>query len=192
MARKEKGTDINFGKIAYQGPRRINEVIVSVELRTLGGEETFTYKDGKQVPTGERTPEYQELSICGEIWNSRKTDCVTCGQCLDEIAKYVHTPLFKEIYELWDKYHLNGMHAGTPEQEAAVKEWMNQGNQYDYTEACKMLEKKGLLEVNFTGMTVGRVYNNEPYKYGHGWVVGILPEEVLKRVNEIIDENRKY
>ena len=84
------------------------------------------------------------------------------------------------------KYHLNGMNAGTPEQEAAIEEWKQAGNRYDYTAACEYLKECGLYEVNFTGKTVGRVYNNEPYKYGHGWVIEELPPEVITRITEII------
>lgn len=195
MAKKEKGTEISFGKIALYGGKKINEVTVTVELRTCGGDETFTIgKNGEHIPTGQKTPEYQELAICGNIWNSKKTDIVYGGQCLDTIAEYVHDPFFEEIHGLWKKYHLNGMHAGTPEQEEAVKEWREKtgNNGFAYDEICEMLKEKGLYEVNFTGVTTGKVYNNEPYKYGHSWVVEQIPEDVLKRINEIIDENRKY
>lgn len=79
------------------------------------------------------------------------------------------------------------MHAGTPEQEAAIKEWEAEGNRYEYTAVCDMLKARGLYEVNFTGLTIGRRYNNEPYKYGHGWIVEELPGEVITRIEHIIN-----
>lgn len=184
----------NFGKIAYRNPdRRANAVTIDVELRQCGGEETFTInpKTKERVYTGKKTPEYLELSICGSIWNTRKTDTLCGGQCLNTIKKYRHQlnnpELFNIIYTLWKEYHLNGANAGTPEQEKAVSEWLRKGNEYDYTAACEMLKEKGLYEVNFTGKTVGREYNNEPYKYGHGWVIEELPKEIIGVVINLIN-----
>ena len=182
----------NFGKIKYTNQKKaVNLVTVDVELRRRGGETTFTIdrKTGEKTITG-KTPEYVELSICGEIWNARHTDCVCGGQCLDEIAKYrlqLSDPeLFDVIHNLWKNYHLNGMHAGTPEQEQAIEEWEANGNRYEYTAVCEMLKRRGLYEVNYTGLSVGRRYNNEPYKYGHGWLVQELPGDVLLRIEHLL------
>ena len=178
---------IQFGKIAYYGNRRENMAEVTIELRPRGGEETFTIDPiTKEKKITGKTPEYVELSICGAIWNRIHTDWLSGGQNLDEIAKYIKTPLFREIYGYWKRYHLNGMNAGTPEQTAAIEEWKQAGNKYDYTAACEELKRRGLYEVNFTGKTVGRVYNNEPYKYGHGWIIEERPPEVVARITEII------
>ena len=109
---------------------------------------------------------------------------------MDEIYKYrkqlSEPELFNEIYGLWKKYHLNGMHAGTPEQEAAIKEWETAGNRYDYKAACEMLKKINLYEVNYTGASVGRMYNNEPYKYGQAWLIQELPGNVLLRIEHLL------
>lgn len=181
-----------LGKIKYTSKyNRTNEVTIDVELRNFGGEETFIIdrKTGQKTITG-CTPSYVELSICGNIWNAPHTEIVCGGQCLDTIAKYRNqlnnTELFDTLYSLWKKYHLNGMHAGTQEQERAVKEWEKAGNRYDYTAACEMLKAKGLYEVNFTGLTVGRRFENEPYKYGHGWVIQEIPSDVLIKVEHML------
>lgn len=177
---------INFGKIDVYGiGRKINAVEVDIELRSRGGDETFIMENGEKKYTGNKTPEYTEFTASGSIWNGRKTDIVYGGQCLDIIARYIKSSRFKEIYELWKKYHLNGLHAGTPEQEAALKEWRDAGNKYDYDAACDYLKKIGLYEVNFTGKTVGRMYDNEPYKYGHAWIVNDLPDEVIERIKNV-------
>lgn len=184
----------DFGKIAYgNSKRRINAVTIDVELRKRGGEETFTIdsKTKERIYTGKKTPKYLELSIVGNIWNAKKTDAVCCGQCLDDIKQYrrqLNNPkLFDIIYTLWKRYHLNGVNAGTPEQEEAIKQWIGSGHKYDYKAVCKMLKEKGLYEVYFTGKTVGREYNNELYKYGHGWVIEELPDEIVKMVTELIN-----
>ena len=60
-----------FGKIDFNGKgRKVHRVSVEVNLRE---EDTnYGYK-------------YYSFTASGEIWNARGTDCVVCGQCLDEI-----------------------------------------------------------------------------------------------------------
>lgn len=77
----------SFGKFAYANPKRkANEITVTV-----------TIYNGNT------------LSVVGDIWNAKKTDVVRCGQCLDTIAEYVKCRKFKEIYNLWNEYHLKVM-----------------------------------------------------------------------------------
>ena len=186
----EKRT-LNFGKIAYVNPnRKDNPVEVTIELRQRGGDDIFTIENGDRVYTGEKTPVYSELSICGDVWNRLHTDIYCGGQCLDTIAEYVKTPLFKEVYKLWKKYHLNGMHAGTPEQEKLLDGFKAKGWRYDYSEACALLKDAGLYEVPFYGLTVGKKWNGELYTYGHGWIVQELPKEIENRVREIIENGK--
>lgn len=164
---------ISFGKIAYNNPsRKTNEVTIDIELRdnvTNGGYQ------------------YKELAISGDIWNARHTDCICGGQCLDEIKKYVDTPLFNEIYQLWEEWHLNSINAGTPEQTEAIQKWLNQGNKYDYEKAIEHLQDLDLYAVYWTGHTHSKDYDNEPYIYGTEWIVRDLPENVIQRVTEIIN-----
>lgn len=181
----------NLGKIRYSSnQKRVNLVTIEMELMQRGGEATFIVdrKTGEKTVTG-KTPVYYELSICGHIWNARHTDAVCCGQCLDEIAQYrsqLNNPsLFDVLYNLWENYHLNGIHAGTPEQEKAVEEWEAAGNHYDYAAVCEMLKNRGIYTVNYTGLSVGRRYENEPYTYGSGWIVQELPASVLETIQNL-------
>ena len=180
---------INFGKINYAGTGKRYPAYVEIELRNCGGEETFTVQNGKRVYTGKTTPEYVELSICGYVYNPSETRCVCGGQCLDTMYQFLkHDTLFKEIYELWKKYHLNGMRAGTPEQENAIAEFEKTiGRKSTYRERIDVLKTANLYEIPFTGITVGRRYENELYKYGYGWIVNRIPGNVLNRIEYIID-----
>ena len=181
----------HLGRIAYTGRKKVNPVDVTVELERKGGEEIFTIdrKTGEKTFTGQ-TPTYYELSICGNIWggNHRR---ILAGS-LDTIAQYreeLDDPaFFNELYALWKKYHENGMRAGTPEQEAAVAEWKAAGNRYTYISACEMLRARGLYQVNYTGLSVARRYENEPYRYGQAWLVQELPDEVLSRVRYLLNK----
>lgn len=165
-----------FGKIrANFAGRKENLVTVTVELRKCGGE---------------KTPEYMEFSAHANVWNRIRSDILYGGQCLDFINEHrdeLNDPeTWDKIYRLWEKYHLNGMHAGTPEQEKAVNEWLSMGNEYDYTAACEMLKNRGLYDMPFYGITIGKRYNGELYKYGHGWVVNEIPADDLKNIENLL------
>lgn len=183
---------VNFGKLNLYGTGKRYPAEVTIELRERGGEETFTVDaKGNRTYTGKTTPTYTELSIRGKIWNSKCTDLIMCGQCLDDMNLYLKgNAKFQKLYKWWKAYHLNGMHAGTPEQEAVIDEWKANGNTYDYDLACALLKEKGLYDVEFTGKTTGRMYDHEPYKYGHGWVIEDIPEDVLTEIEKFIMEER--
>ena len=158
----------NFGKIDYNGSgRRINLVTIEVG-----------YKEG-------------EFTASGGIWNASKTDCIHCGQCLGTIAGYVKDPLFQKIFRLWEIYHLNGCHAGTPEQEAAVKEWRKTVKSYGYTAACEHLKSIGLYEVPAEKADLYRKRDEtkgKPYQYGHEWLFHPIPEEDIREIESLFAE----
>lgn len=178
---------LSFGKIDLYGTGKRYLAEVEIELKERGGEPTFTIENGVKVPTGKTTPTYTEFTACGTVWNTRHTDCVCGGQCLDEISKFVKTADFKKIYTWWKKYHLNGMNAGTPEQEQAIKEWKDAGNKYDYDAVCEMLKEKGLYEVPFTGKSTGKEWHGEIYRYGSAWIVSDIPEADLCEIKAFIE-----
>lgn len=150
---------ISFGKYdCTDNGKRDNEIEIEINLE---------YKKQKPV-----------FSVSGRIWNNLHTDIICGGQCLDEMKSHVHNPVFNEIYDLWKKYHLNDLHAGTKEQEKAIEKWKNQGNVYNYEEACDYLKRVGLYEVN---------HNGNPYKYGHGWIYEPIPQYDLDRIYAILE-----
>ena len=148
--------EIDLGKIAYYSKRKIHPVTVEVSL-SLGNKPCF--------------------SVCGNIWNSKKTDILCGGQCLDTIAEYIDTPLFNEIYRLWKAYHLNDMHSGTEEQEAELDRWHSGSDRYSYEDDVKHLKDVNLYEVQYDG---------KPYKYGSGWLYRPIPEDDLSIIKKII------
>ena len=154
-----------FGKIAWNGSRKINAVEIEVEWKENN--------HGKMV-----------FSVCGDVWNSTHTDCVCCGQCLDHILPYLRfNKKFKEIYRLWELYHLNDMNAGTREQKAALDEAKEKGilkkNGWNYDAECEYLKSIGLYEVEYDG---------KPYKYGHGWIYYDIPQEDINKIEELFRE----
>lgn len=118
---------------------------------------------------------YPEFTASGRYLNGG-------GQVLDEIRP--RTKSQKAIINLWKMYHLNGMSAGTPEQERAVKEWKSKGNKYDYSKAVEYLKSINLYEAKHPE-------TGKPYKYGHGWILKQLPtgfEVTLKHHAEAIEK----
>lgn len=172
-----KKTVINFGNIRYGAKTKCHPAEVEIEL--------------SRHESNDKSFQYDVLSIMGDI-STKSGRMIAGGQCLDEmLSELKMNGLFMEVYYLWKTYHLNDMHAGTPIQEAALKEAGITGENFDYDRAVEYLKEKGLYEAPFTGKTIGRVYHDEPYRYGHGWVINDLPEDVRTRVMQIIDDNNR-
>ena len=81
----------SFGKVAYNGKRKINEVTLEIELRDWNG--------------------YPEFTACANVWNNIHTDIVAGGQMIDKLydrfAICRNSVLYKTIMQLWKKYHLH-------------------------------------------------------------------------------------
>ena len=80
----------SFGKVAYNGKRKINEVTLEIGLRDWNG--------------------YPEFTACAKVWNNIHTDIVAGGQMIDDLynrfAVLRLSVLYKTIMQLWEKYHL--------------------------------------------------------------------------------------
>lgn len=81
----------SFGKVAYYGKRKINEVTLEIRLRDWSG--------------------YPEFTAYAKVWNNIHTDIVAGGQMIDdlynEFATLRDSVLYKTIMQLWEKYHLH-------------------------------------------------------------------------------------
>ena len=159
---EETSRKITFGKIdGYQNGRKNCEAGVEVCLRNQDGKFTF--------------------SACAFVWNSRHTDWLFGGQCLDDdyFSKCVDCSEFRAIQEFWKRHHLNGMHAGTVEQEKALEDWKERPQGFSYDEDCDYLKSIGLYEVTLE--------NGEKYEYGHGWLYRGIPEDGLNAMKSLVE-----
>lgn len=136
------------------------------------------------------------FSAVADLWKSDHSDILMGGQCFDDLLndypELKDNDVFMETYDLWSKYHLNDLHAGTPEQEKAIEEWKSQGNIYDYGKACDYLKSIGLYEVLVS--TIDKDVNpqfidceKETYKYGHDWLKESIPDKDLERIKSLIE-----
>ena len=72
-----------------------------------------------------------------------------------------------ELQNIWERWHLNDMRAGTPKQMEALRAWRKTVPHESYAADCKMLESIGLL------------YDGD-YKYGSKWLKEDVPITVLE------------
>ena len=147
-------TTFNFGKVdAYGTGRKLNEITVEAQI-----------KDGV-------------FTASGNVWNSKHTDIISGGQNLDELKGYLKgNKEFENVYNMWKKYHLNDMHAGTVKQEEALNKKFGGVNANKYEEQVDYLKSVGL-------------YEDEGYKYGTGWLKRDIPEEDMKNIVDTIRRN---
>ena len=116
------------------------------------------------------------LSIYGRVHYPRKLSCITVGQISKNIWYWAINDLFKEyridkstlfsILDIWDRWHLNNLRAGTRGQNVLVKYYIRRVGYYKYEEVCKFLESKGLLY-------------DRGHKYGSKWLYEPLPQDVI-------------
>jgi len=165
-----KTKTIEFGKIAYSNKnRKANMVDVEIRLSTEHGRKTF--------------------SVVGNIWNTSHTDIVAGGQILDTMAKYIKmNPVFREVHDLWKKYHLNDMHMGTRKQEAAVAEHFKKAcRPYDGDEAVRVLKRQNLYIDNLAEDESVKCGGRNDYAYGTSWICYAIPEDDLKRIEKLFE-----
>ena len=156
--RKMKKT-IQFGKVDYMNNGKKN-CLIEVELNFDG----------------------VRFSASGTIWNHLKTDCYSAGQNLDTIKKFLpNNKLFNKIYNIWKKYHLNDLTAGSPKQVEYLESITKPEDAEFYKWECEELEKVNLLH------DASYLYNGKPYKYGTAWLTTEIPTEVKQEINNLIN-----
>ena len=73
-----------------------------------------------------------------------------------------------KLCDIWDRWHLNDMRAGTQRQEEAIREFRKTRlARCSYDEACEYLSGIGLLVDN-------------GYKYGSSWLTEEVPQDVIR------------
>lgn len=120
-----------------------------------------------------------EVSICGEVWNNRKTDIFMGGQCVDTIAQaFGNPPKLARIVELWRRWHLNGMRAGSAVQETYLRENPMDPATYRYPKSHYVVASEYLAAAGLNPDANG-------YKYGSAWVREEVPADVLAELHQL-------
>lgn len=114
------------------------------------------------------------FSMCGNIWNPRKTDIYCGGQCVDEIAKYFpNNKTVQRMAAVWKRWHLNDMQAGSPAQRAFLE---TRPELRDYS------ERKAALAAACLDPDASYLHNGKPYEYGSAWLKDELPPEIIEEI----------
>lgn len=114
------------------------------------------------------------LGACGQIDTTLRED---------KRETWTYKPGWDEammtrLLEVWGRWHLNDLKAGTPKQEEFIREW-NETNRYDYVEACNALGEAGLL-VDYDYLPPDEDGENRGYRYGTAWLTEEVPAGVIE------------
>lgn len=160
---------LQLGKVdGYGNGRKSCALEVTIKIRQ------FDPREGKRdIDLNPVTTSYFELSIVADVWNSRRTDVIMCGQMYDELLKLNRSPRVRRIVELWRRWHLNDLKAGTRLQDECLATYPKD-DRYDYTIACKRLADNDL-------------YIDRGYAYGSAWLVELLPTDVIIELAQLFN-----
>jgi len=150
------------------------------------------------------------LSITGVIGPKRNGDSKgPCGQIVEDLKDTEFLPGIdgKKLIEVWERWHLNGMRAGSPDQADYIRAnpelFEVQSPVSHYENACKVLESAGLHpSPNYTwdrlvaeGMyshAVPEFKAGRPYGYGHAWLKEQLPQDIVDFIRALSDDSDEY
>ena len=118
-----------------------------------------------------------EVSLVGNLWTRSRRDPDTAGQISDILRQHYPTDArILRLCDLWERWHLNTMRAGSPAQEAAIREWRmslpDPRRDDTYNAACQHLKSLGL-------------YNDHGYTYGHAWLTEVAPADILAELRAL-------
>ena len=136
--------------------------------------------------------EQDELSLTGVVGPKENGDALgSSGQTgVPEILEYGDgwdAESAAKLAELWDRWHLNGTTAGSPRQEAWLREnpvtavWPD--SHYDKAKAA--LAEAGLQPDE------EYIHNGKPYSYGSAWLYENVPDDVLEWLRDLPDNAQR-
>ena len=137
----------------------------------------------EQKPGGRRATDLEpnvggiELSISAMMWQRGERERWlewSAGQCIESIEQsFGAIPEIAKLCSIWRRWHLNGMRAGTVEQERALEDMAPAiYPESHYDKACAHLGSALL-------------YEDRGYRYGTAWLFEPLPEDVIADIQNI-------
>lgn len=116
------------------------------------------------------------FSMQAEIWQPNKKDIYRGGQCVDAVAEYFpDNTTAQRMVEVWKRWHLNDMQAGSPSQRAWLEANPIAPKEYAYPKSHYDVVSAKLAEVGLNPDESG-------YKYGHSWLKEELPADIVAEI----------
>ena len=116
------------------------------------------------------------FTMCAEIWNPQETDLYCGGQCVDKVAAYFpNDEKAQRMTEIWKRWHLNDMKAGSAVQEQWLKDNPIDPAEYAYPKSYYKVASEKLFEAGLNPDADG-------YQYGHAWKFEAIPQEIIAEI----------
>lgn len=131
------------------------------------------------------------LSITGVEGPMRSGNCRGgCGQVvMHEWFFHTYAPGWDaakvaRFREVWDRWHLNDMQAGSPAQSTYLREHPVTDRLHYFEAACTALRGAGLHP------DPSHMHNGKPYLYGSAWLREEVPADVLDFLSSLPDADK--
>lgn len=120
----------------------------------------------------------QRLSITGSEGRDHGGQIIGSPWNFREYATSYSAETVQQLRDIWEKWHLNDMQAGSPAQTAFLE--ANPVNSRDhYAAATEALKAAGLNpDPNY-------LHKGKPYKYGSAWLSVEVPAEALQYLHQL-------
>lgn len=190
----------NFGEVRgepvvafirdFTGRRSKHKVTLDIEIKSKDREQQGTDGINYEDPL--------ELSISQSIWQRDESDILSGGQGQDtlrealkegklEIGNGITEEEFEEFLDIWDKWHLNDLNAGTERQKEIIEEHKDEQK---YKKFDEFLDRPKAILEDFDAEpdkeTEG--FGDEGYSYGSAWLYQPLPQDVIDFVEDFKDK----
>lgn len=124
-----------------------------------------SYEDGK-------------LSLHGVVGPRKDGGCAMAGQIQEVLSEGFPNKGWTVddlccLQHVWERWHLNDLRAGSPKQEAYLRELEERGMEMNYAKACEVLKEAGIYEDEDC------IRDGKPYRYGTAWLKEEIPAWVL-------------
>lgn len=146
----------------------LRRAVLEIKVKATEREQTSAV-DLSTVPPGAPT-----FSMSGSVRTPNGRGWYCGGQIQDNIGDLFKTT---KLYNLWGRWHLNDLKAGTVAQMLCVSALSGHPNWY--TAACEHLKANNLDVVE---------HGEKSYTFGHAWLLEPLPADFEHQLAEAIEE----
>jgi hypothetical protein len=135
-----------------------------------------------------------QLSISGVEGPTQGGNCLGgCGQIEMHLKDHLDTitpapgwtrPMLRQFFDIWDRWHLNDMKAGSAIQENYLREHPLDPESYKYPKSHYEVASEVLAQAGL---------NPDPdgYKYGHAWKREEVPQAVIDFLASLPDTDKQ-